>query len=368
MHKDLPANIRDVIKTRAQIILEDIIFMIDRDQITEVDGCYRFIDEAHVDETDVSDLDADDQLKLLAYHADDYGLELHSTKVGDLRWAIEKLAAQLVCYLAQAEASGSISELEELVEGNGFEFEDIAAKNPYFGAVHRGESELNGCMIYEYRKIEDEIFADVWEKELDGGVKVFLTRPLKDIPLPPIADLAVSERPEEGLYVVKNRRGSAVVYQVFPESHRMIIQPGAFEPPFASSEEAEDWVVSHMVSRAEMQWDPTPRAGDLVQFPDGRRGVIDSAKYPGDLLQVCLNWSAFRAVLHVSCSGGPIPAVQMEDLTFSGRLGVAAFWRWKDGIAQADIAQADIAQADNGVSYTATVPIWNVAGEKEVTS
>lgn len=181
-------------------------------------------------------------------------------------------------------------------------------------------------------------------------------RTLSDI-LPPIAALAVSERPEEGLYVV-NLRGSAVVYQVFPESYRMIIQPGAFEPPFASSEEAEDWVVSHMLSRAEMQWDPTPRAGDLVQFPDGRRGVIDSAKYPGDLLQVCLNWSAFRAVLHVSCSGGPIPAVRMEDLSFSGRLGAAGFWRWKDGTAQ----------ADNGISYTATVPIWNVAGEEEVAS
>lgn len=177
MHKDLPANIRDVIQTRAQIILEDIIFMIDRDQITDVDGCYRFIDEAHVDETDVADLDADDRLKLLAYHAD--GLELHSTNVGDLRWAIEKLAAQLVCYLAQAEVSGSISELEKIVECNGFEFEDIAARNPYSGAVHRGESELNGCTIYEYRNIEGKIHADVWEKELDGGVKVFLIRPLK---------------------------------------------------------------------------------------------------------------------------------------------------------------------------------------------
>lgn len=179
MHKDLPANIRDVIGTRAQLVLEDIILMIERDQITDIDGCYRFNDEAHVDETDVVDLDADDRLKLLEYHADEYGLELHTTNVSDLRSAIEDLAARLVCYLAQAEVSGSISELEELVEEYGFEFEDIGAKNPYSSATHRGESELNGCTIYEYRHIEGEIHADVWEKELEGGVKVFLIRPLK---------------------------------------------------------------------------------------------------------------------------------------------------------------------------------------------
>lgn len=181
-------------------------------------------------------------------------------------------------------------------------------------------------------------------------------RRLSDI-LSPIADLAVSERSEEGLYVV-NLRGSAVVYQVFPESYRMITKPGAWEPPFASADEADAWVVSHMVSRLEMEWDPEPRAGDLVHLPGGRKGVIDSARYPGDLLQVCLNWSAFRVVFGVCCSGGPIPAVRMEDLSFSGRLGVAGFWRWKDGIPE----------ADNGVSYAATVPIWNVASEEEVNS
>lgn len=178
-------------------------------------------------------------------------------------------------------------------------------------------------------------------------------RRISDI-LPVLADRTVSERPEEGLYVV-NLRGSAVVYQVFRESYRMITRPRAWDPAFASAEEAAAWVDGHILARLEMEKHPAPRAGDLVQFPDGRAGVIDSARYPEDLLQVCLAWSAFREVFDVSCSGGPIPAVREEDLSFSGKLGVAGFWRWRDGIPQ----------AHNGVSYAATVPIWDAVREEE---
>lgn len=179
MHRDLPTEVKDVITTRAQMMLDDIVIMIHRGEIRDVDGCYRFVDEAHVDETDVSDLDLDRQLTLLEYHAEDYDLGIQGICVEDLRTTIENLAATLVCYLAQTEALGSISELEEVIDVNGFELGDITASNSYAGATHRRESELNGCTIYEYRNIDGEIHADVWEKELAGGVKIFLTRTLK---------------------------------------------------------------------------------------------------------------------------------------------------------------------------------------------
>jgi hypothetical protein len=178
------------------------------------------------------------------------------------------------------------------------------------------------------------------------------TRRLFNI-LPSLADRTVLERPEEGLYVVE-LHGSARVCQVFPESYRMIIRSRAWDPTFSNAEEAAAWVDGHIAARLEMEKDPAPRAGDLVLFPDGLEGVIDSDRYPGDLLQVCLHASTFREVRHVSCSGGPIPAVRPADLIFSGQLGVAQFWRWRDGTPR----------AHNGVTYAATVPIWNVVREE----
>jgi hypothetical protein len=69
--------------------------------------------------------------------------------------------------------------------------------------------------------------------------------------------------------------------------------------------------------------------------------VIDSARYPGNLLQICLSWSALREVFDACCSGGPVPGISEEELVFSGQLGVAGFWRWRYGTPQ----------AHNGINY-----------------
>jgi hypothetical protein len=179
MHKNLPTDVKAAITTLAQAMLEGTIIMIDRDEIRGMDGCYRFIEESHFDGADDCELNLDDQLTLLEYHADDYDLSIKGISVEDLRTTIEELALELVSSLAQTEALSSISELEEIIDVNGFEFDEITASNPYAGATHRRESELNGCTIYEYRNLEGEIHADVWEKELAGGVKVFLIRTLE---------------------------------------------------------------------------------------------------------------------------------------------------------------------------------------------
>lgn len=178
MHRDLPHEVRKAVTDRAEVTLDDIVRMIDRSEITDINGCYRFIDESHADETDVADLDLDRQLTLLEYHADDYDLEVHVTSARDLRATIEGLSADLVYYLANSEARIAINELDELMRKQGFDFEDIAERNPYSWASHFAERDENGCEVYEYRNIEGEIHADVWEKELFGEVRVFLIQPV----------------------------------------------------------------------------------------------------------------------------------------------------------------------------------------------
>lgn len=178
MNRDLPYEVRKAVMDRTEVTLDDIVSMIDRNEITNIDGCYRFIDESHADETDVADLDLNRQLTLLEYHAEDYDLELHVTSARDLRVTIEGLSADLVYYLANSEARSAINELKELMRKQGFDFEVIAARNPYSWASHFAERDEDGCEVYEYRNIEGEIHADVWEKELFGEAKVFLIRPV----------------------------------------------------------------------------------------------------------------------------------------------------------------------------------------------
>ena len=144
----LPYEIKKAIETRTESILHDIIWMIDRDEITDISGCHRFIDEAHVDETDVCHLSLDQQWRLLGHQAEDYGFEIHATCAGDIRRIVETLAAELAYYLAMDKARCAISELDELLKLNDLEFEDVASENPFAWAAHRAERDEDGCQVY----------------------------------------------------------------------------------------------------------------------------------------------------------------------------------------------------------------------------
>lgn len=94
-----------------------------------------------------------------------------------------------------------------------------------------------------------------------------------------------------------------------------------------------------------------PRPGDVVEMPDGKRGVIDGGDHYGPgFLMVVLNASAHRSpdTGHVSCSGGPCPCVPVENVTRTGTV-VQKFWRWKD-----------TPRRDGGVDYLARVTLWTV--------
>jgi hypothetical protein len=99
----------------------------------------------------------------------------------------------------------------------------------------------------------------------------------------------------------------------------------------------------------------TPKPGDAVVMWDPfqerqRLGVIDSSEAYGDgLLMVVVGASAFRPRSHpdhVSCSGGPCPALDPDTLSLVGTRE-QRFWDWKD-----------VPRAGGGYDYTETVNLW----------
>ena len=94
-----------------------------------------------------------------------------------------------------------------------------------------------------------------------------------------------------------------------------------------------------------------PRPGDVVELADGRRGVIDGGDHYGPgFLMVVLSASAHRSPTsgHVSCSGGPCPAVPVDTVERAGTV-VQKFWRWRD-----------TPRRDGGIDYYARVTLWKV--------
>jgi hypothetical protein len=80
-----------------------------------------------------------------------------------------------------------------------------------------------------------------------------------------------------------------------------------------------------------------PKDGDLIIYlNDGKFyhkgiGCLEHI-YWKDKLCVCFSASSFRIENCVSCSGGPVPFVNPNDLTFDG-LRRNQFWRWGNGFA-----------------------------------
>jgi uncharacterized Zn-finger protein len=113
----------------------------------------------------------------------------------------------------------------------------------------------------------------------------------------------------------------------------------------------------------------TPRPGDVVMLDGpywgakpGARAVIDghSGICDDDEVLICFGASAFRGGrnhndpdVYVSCSGGPVPCVKLDELTPDGTTD-REFWRWKT-----------YPQAGGGEVYTATVNLWRWAGRPD---
>lgn len=108
-----------------------------------------------------------------------------------------------------------------------------------------------------------------------------------------------------------------------------------------------------------------PGAGDVaVVVADGyyagkigQRAVFEPGLYGEGSLAICFGASAFRPEdgSYVSCSGGPLPEVFMEDLRHAGKT-TQRFWKWGPGGSF----------AGNGVEYTAEVDLWEWTPPKSV--
>lgn len=83
-----------------------------------------------------------------------------------------------------------------------------------------------------------------------------------------------------------------------------------------------------------------PSAGDVVRIekpflwmPRGSTAIIQGiANELKDSYSLCFADSGYRDNFSVSCSGGPVPQVGLEELIPTGETVRREFWRFKDGI------------------------------------
>jgi len=95
-----------------------------------------------------------------------------------------------------------------------------------------------------------------------------------------------------------------------------------------------------------------------VLYRDGKIGIIGGVvgRAQGEYL-VCFAYSAFRGRQHpyslgheyVSCSGGPVPWLQVDLLEPTDEQVEVTFWRWNKNGPAADCAS----------EYLMKVPVWN---------
>lgn len=106
----------------------------------------------------------------------------------------------------------------------------------------------------------------------------------------------------------------------------------------------------------------TPKAGDLIEWPSGQLGMIDSttaAFLKSGQAHVCASegsafWKLVRDVPHVDISGGPFLVIELVDLKPATRMHRAHFWNWADAPHR----------ADNGVDYYVDRPVFRYTGDK----
>lgn len=89
--------------------------------------------------------------------------------------------------------------------------------------------------------------------------------------------------------------------------------------------------------------------GDYYAAKPGDRAVVQLGLYGPGTIGICFRASAFRPDdgAYVSCSGGPLPEVKIEDLKYAGKTQ-QRFWKWNQYGAG----------AGNGVDYTLEVDMW----------
>lgn len=185
MYNNLPRNIVHAISTQADAILEVVLWRIENDEISDISGCFRTIDDTHLDDTAAIDLDLDDQLTVLEHYGDDYGFDPGNLSFNDLRSRIEGFAAVVICSLAEEEVRVKIEVLEDFMNRYGFDFGNVATENGLRWFRHYAErSERNDCQIYEYRNI-DGVHVDLWELSLTSEHKLYFHRHRDGVDLTP---------------------------------------------------------------------------------------------------------------------------------------------------------------------------------------
>jgi hypothetical protein len=101
-----------------------------------------------------------------------------------------------------------------------------------------------------------------------------------------------------------------------------------------------------------------PRPGDLIEWPDGKRGrvwTVGTGLVDAGEVHVCNELgSAFLSRGSVSISGGPFTVLKLTELEPAMRCGVERFWNWGDRLAG----------ADQGVDYYLARPIFKVNREQ----
>lgn len=149
------------------------------DQQATIDECREAAEDWQVDECLILDLDLDDRLSLLEHYAADYGLELGTVALEDLRSRIETLTAMVVGSLGEERARDAFRHIEELLDEKDLPFDTLLADNPYELFRHFGERDEPPWHVYEYRNLEgEEGHVDLYELTA-AGVSFYVRQQLE---------------------------------------------------------------------------------------------------------------------------------------------------------------------------------------------
>lgn len=112
----------------------------------------------------------------------------------------------------------------------------------------------------------------------------------------------------------------------------------------------------------------TPLPGDVINWPSGKLGRVDSLHDPAGSwagpgeVHVCaelgsafLSWSTKRGRPVISISGGPFLMVKLADLQPTYRTAVVRFWNWGDHLPGAGM----------GVDYHIARPLFTYVGDSD---
>ena len=155
-HSYLSAEAEEAVGNACARQLELVQDRLRFDNRATLEECREAAEDWYVDECLILDLDLDDRLTLVDHYAEDYGLELGTVAIGEVRSRIETLSATIVGFLGEERARDAFREIEELLEEKGQPFDELLADNPYELFRHHAERDESPWRVYEYRNLEGD--------------------------------------------------------------------------------------------------------------------------------------------------------------------------------------------------------------------